>query len=430
MLKASFYTLGCRLNQAETALISSTFTDDGYEIVPFNQSADVCVINSCTVTEHADAKCRQLVRQVLKRNPQTYVAVVGCYSQTGTEELKKVEGIDLIIGTQEKLKVLKHIDEPSKTPQPKIVRDTVDRKSFTIDIRDPKIKTTRANIKIQDGCDFMCSFCVIPFARGRARSRAFWDIQREAIDLATQGFKELVITGVNIGTYQFEDKNFLDVTKMLLSIPGLERIRISSIEPTTIPYELLDIMADNEKLCPHLHIPLQSGCDKTLAAMKRKYTIKEYMEFIDAAYKKIPNIMLATDIIVGFPGETAEDFAQTCATFRDSPLTYVHVFSFSERDKTAAARLADKIDPKTKKQRSKELHMLSDQKKYKFYEQSLGQTVRLLIENQSHNGHWQGFSDNYIKIAVDIPGIKKNDLINVQLQEVLDDVVYATNGDF
>ncbi|WP_372370927.1 tRNA (N(6)-L-threonylcarbamoyladenosine(37)-C(2))-methylthiotransferase MtaB [Candidatus Uabimicrobium sp. HlEnr_7] len=430
MLKASFYTLGCRLNQAETALISSTFTDNGYEIVPFSKSADVCVINSCTVTEHADSKCRQLVRQVLKRNPETYVAVVGCYSQTSSEELKKVEGIDLIIGTQEKLKVLQHIDEPSKTPVPKIVRDTVDRKSFTIDIKNPKIKTTRANIKIQDGCDFMCSFCVIPFARGRARSRAFWDIQREAIDLASQGFKELVVTGVNIGTYQFEDKSFLDVIKMLLTIPGLERIRISSIEPTTIPLELLDIMADNEKLCSHLHIPLQSGCDKTLQAMRRKYTIKEYMDFIDLAYKKMPNVMLATDIIVGFPGETDEDFAQTCATFNNSPLTYVHVFSFSQRDKTAANRLPEKVTTEVKKQRSKKLHILSNDKKLKFYEQSLGQTVRLLLENKDHSGRWQGFSDNYIKIAVDIPGASKNDLINVQLKEVVNDVVYATQGEF
>lgn len=423
MLKASFYTLGCRLNQAETALISSTFTNDGYEVVPFNQSSDVCVINSCTVTENADSRCRQLVRQVLKRNPQTYVAVVGCYSQTGSDALRKIEGIDLIVGTQEKLNVLKYIDEPSKIPHAKVVKNIIDRKPFTIDIK-TQIKTTRANLKVQDGCDFMCSFCVIPRARGRARSRAFWDIEREAIELVALGFKELVITGVNIGTYEFEGKNFLDVIKMLLKIPDLKRLRISSIEPTTISTELLDIMADSEKLCSHLHMPLQSGCDKILSAMKRKYSLKEYMDFINLAHKKVPDIMLATDIIVGFPDESDIDFEETCRTFKNSPINYVHVFSFSEREGTAATRLENFVLPHVKKQRSKKLHQLSQEKKQQFYKEALGKKVRVLIEEKNRDGHWQGFSDNYIKVATNI-NAAKNDIVHVQLQELHKDFVYG-----
>ena len=254
-LKASFHTLGCRLNQAETALIANSFRKQGYDLVDFGQRSDVCVINSCTVTEQADSKCRQLVRQTLRKNPNTFVAVVGCYAQVGAEALSKIEGIDLIIGTQEKLRVLDYIDDVTKLPEPKLVRDRMTREPFTIATSNMPAPTTRANLKIQDGCDFMCSFCVIPFARGRARSRAFWDIQREAIQLIEAGHKELVLTGVNIGTYEFEGKTFLDAVNMLLTLPDLKRLRISSIEPTTIPEALFEVMADSTVLCSHLHIP-------------------------------------------------------------------------------------------------------------------------------------------------------------------------------
>ena len=422
-LKVSFYTLGCRLNQAETALIGNTFRQKGYELVEFGQSADVCVINSCTVTEQADSKCRQLVRQVLRKNPATFVAVVGCYAQIGSEALRQVEGIDLIVGTQDKLRVGDYIDDPIKLPTPQVIKNKMTKTPFTIATAGSAAPTTRANLKIQDGCDFMCSFCVIPFARGRARSRAFWDIQREAIQLVEAGHKEIVLTGVNIGTYQFEDKTFLDVVKMLLTIPALKRLRLSSIEPTTIPHELIDLMADSAVLCPHLHIPVQSGDDQILAAMKRLYTTEEYLQFVEYAAKRIPDILIGTDIMIGFPGESDTAFQASCALLKNSPLAYAHIFTFSERGGTAATKLQNKISPTVKKRRSAELHRLSEEKKHHFYTRFLGRQLRVLTEEQNELGHWQGFSDNYIKVAIRSENLSPNFLATVRLASVSGDTV-------
>lgn len=417
-LKASFHTLGCRLNQAETALISNRFRERGYEIVDFESASDVCVINSCTVTESADSKCRQLVRQALRRNPNTFVAVVGCYAQVGAEALKKIEGIDLIVGTPDKLRVLDFIDDPLKRPEPRIVHSRMSKEPFTIAASALPAPTTRANLKIQDGCDFMCSFCIIPFARGRARARAFWDIQREALQLLEAGHKELVLTGVNIGTYQFEDKNFLDVVKMLLAIPDLPRLRISSIEPTTIPLELIDVMADSKVLCPHLHIPVQSGDDGVLAAMKRLHTRREFEDFINLVHRRVPHAMIATDMMVGFPGETEKAFQASCDMLMNSPLAYAHVFTFSERNGTAAAKLRGKISPREKKARSTFLHELSERKKRGFYEKFLGQTLRVLTEEQNARGRWVGFSDNYVKVALPQNQSGPNQLMAVHIEKV------------
>jgi len=414
-LKASFYTLGCRLNQAETALIGNTFRRKGYELVEFGEPADVCVINSCTVTEQADSKCRQLVRQVLRKNPATFVAVVGCYAQIGSDALRQVNGIDLIVGTQDKLRVSDFIDDPVKLPEPLIVKNKMTKAPFTIAADGNAAPTTRANLKIQDGCDFMCSFCVIPFARGRARSRAFWDIYREAVQLVDAGHKEIVLTGVNIGTYQFEDKAFLDVVKMLLTIPELKRLRISSIEPTTIPHELIDLMADSEVLCPHLHIPVQSSDDHILSAMKRLYTTAEYLQFIEYAVKRVPDILIGTDIMIGFPDESDTAFQASCDLLQNSPLAYAHVFTFSERGGTAATKLKNKISPTIKKKRSTELHRISEEKKYNFYTRFLGRQLRVLTEEQNEHDHWVGFSDNYIKVAIPNGNLSANSLVKVRL---------------
>lgn len=415
-LKASFHTLGCRLNQAETALISNRFRAQGYDIVDDGAASDVCVINSCTVTEGADSKCRQLVRQVLRRNPNTFVAVVGCYAQIGAEALKQIEGIDLIVGTQDKLHVLDFIDEPLKLPEPRIVRSRMTKEPFTIASNDMPVPTTRANLKIQDGCDFMCSFCVIPFARGRARSRAFWDIQREALQLINAGHQELVLTGVNIGTYAFEEKTFLDVMKMLLTLPSLQRLRISSIEPTTIPFELIDLMADSEVLCPHLHIPAQSGDDGVLAAMKRLYTRKEFEAFIQHAQRRVPHALIATDLMIGFPNETEAAFEASCDLLMNSPLAYAHVFTFSERAGTAATKLPRKLSSQTKKQRSARLHELSEKKKKLFYEKFAGQTLRVLTEEQEGDGRWSGYADNYVKVILNDASLSHNQLVRARIR--------------
>ncbi len=422
-LKASFYTLGCRLNQAETALIGNSFRQKGYELVEFGQPADVCVINSCTVTEQADAKCRQLVRQVLRKNPETFVAVVGCYAQIGSEALRQVEGIDLIVGTEDKLRVGDFIDDPIKLPAPQVIKTKMTKAPFTIATAGGAAPTTRANLKIQDGCDFMCSFCVIPFARGRARSRAFWDIQREALRLIDAGHKEIVLTGVNIGTYQFENKTFLDVVKMLLAIPELKRLRLSSIEPTTIPPALIDLMAEAEALCPHLHIPVQSGDDHVLAAMKRLYTVAEYLQFIEYAVKRVPDILIGTDIMIGFPGESDAAFHASCELLKNSPLAYAHIFPFSARGGTAATKVKSKVSPASKKARSAELHRISEEKKQNFYARFLGRQVRVLTEEQNEFGQWIGFSDNYIKVATSSGKVTANSLITVRLVSVSKETV-------
>ncbi len=420
-LRASFYTFGCRLNQAETALISTTFRAADFEITDINKHADICVINSCTVTEQADARCRRLVRQVLRRNADTFIAVVGCYSQTAAESLKKIPGIDLIIGSQDKMKVLQYIDEPAKRPEPVVVLNKMSRKPFTIEATGTELPTTRANLKIQDGCNFMCSFCVVPFARGRARSRRFEDIQREAQRLSAAGYKEIVITGVNIGTYNFENKFFIDVVKMLLQIPALERLRISSIEPATLTSEVFELMAENDKLCPHLHLPLQSGSDAVLLAMKRHYNSSEFRSFIEDGAAKVPQIMLATDLIVGFPTETEDDFTQSCVIMQDSPLVYAHIFNYSDRKGTATAHIKGRVETKIKKERSRILHDISEQKKDAFYRRFVGKTLRVLTEEMDGAATWLGYSDNYVKVRIENgQKLQRNELVQVEINDVCD----------
>lgn len=425
-LRASFHTLGCRLNQAETALISNRFRARGYDIVAFGEDSDVCVINSCTVTEHADRKCRQLVNQVLRRNPETFVAVVGCYAQVGAETLQRIPGIDLIVGTQDKLSLVDLIEDPVKLPSPRIIRSRMTKQPFTIASAGLPAPSTRANLKIQDGCDFMCGFCIIPFARGRARSRAFWDIQREALDLVAAGHQELVLTGVNIGTYAFEGKTFLDVAKMLLTLPGLQRLRISSIEPTTIPDELIELMADSSVLCPHLHIPVQSGDDGVLAAMKRLYTRREFEAFIASVQRRIPHAMIATDLMVGFPGETPEAFRASCDLVEHSPLAYAHVFTFSERGGTAATKLGSKVSSRIKKERSQYLHALSERKKAEAYRRFIGKDMRVLTEEPGEDGHWQGFTDNYVKVKIANAALRENQLLTARITGVTSAPVLAS----
>lgn len=414
-LKASFHTLGCRLNQAETAMIARRFRERGYQIGNAEQAADILVINSCTVTEQADAKCRRLVRRVLRKRPHTFVAVVGCYAQTGSEALRNIAGVDLIVGTQDKMNVRELFEQaPFKVGAgcpPRIVRSRVGKEPFTIAGDASAGPLTRANLKVQDGCDFMCSFCVIPFARGRARSRAFEDIRREAFQLVAAGHKEIVLTGVNIGTYRFADKTFIDVVRMLASITGLVRLRISSIEPTTISEHLLDLMADSDVICPHLHIPVQSGDDDVLAAMKRGHRRREYERLLERATTRMPDILIGTDLMAGFPGESDAAFRASCDLLRESQLAYAHVFTFSERAGIAAQRLSGKTPAEVKKQRSSELHRLSETKKRGFYQRFIGRKLRVLLEESDGRGHGVGFSDNYLKVAVKQAGLRANTMV-------------------
>lgn len=413
--RASFYTLGCRLNQAETALISNSFRERGYKIVDYGEPTDVCVINTCTVTEQADAKCRQLVRQVLRRSPDAFVAVIGCYAQIGTKALQDIEGIDLIVGTEEKMQVCDFIDVPQKLPQPVVRKKKISSSAFTISSVGNYETATRANLKIQDGCDFMCTFCVIPFARGRSRSRAFRDIQREAIQLVERGHKELVLSGVNIGTYAYEGKTFLDVVKMLETVDGLERIRISSIEPTTISEALVYHMAESDKLCNHFHIPLQSGDDTVLKDMRRLYTLAEYEAFLEFVQKHIPEACFGTDVMVGFPGESEARFENTRRLLSELPLAYFHVFPFSERGGTPALKMAEKVDARVKKSRSATLRRLSARKRQDFYRRQVGKNVRVLMEERNEAGLFQGFTENYVKVGVETDIDLENQFVDVAL---------------
>jgi len=416
--RASFYTLGCRLNQAETAMISHSFARKGYEIVGFGEPSDVVVINTCTVTDQADSKCRQLVRQVLRRCPDATVAVVGCYAQMAADTLRRIEGIDLIVGTEEKMRVADLIDVPQKLPEPLVVTPRIRRQAFTISSVGNYEHATRANLKVQDGCDFMCSFCIIPFARGRGRSRAFWDIQREAMELVERGHKELVLSGVNIGTYEYDGKTLLDLIRMLETIDGLERIRISSIEPTTIPLELVEHMASSRKLCRHLHLPLQSGDDGILEAMRRKYTVREYVEFVEWALARVPDLCLGTDVMVGFPGEGEQEFEHTVRLLQELPFAYFHVFTFSERRGTPAEKMSHKVDVHTKRHRSEVLQRLSLRKRQEYATRHIGRTVRVLMEEPNEHGLFQGFTDNYLKVAAPTREDLSNRLVDVEVQDV------------
>lgn len=420
--RASLHTLGCRLNQSETAIIESRLRDAGYAIVPFGEPADLGIVNTCTVTNEADAKSRKLVRAFIRANPKAYTAVIGCYAQMGRDALAEIDGVDLIVGNQEKLNVLEYVSQ-GKNDRPLIVRDRIDRDDFTIAHNGYSDLTRRANLKVQDGCDFMCSFCIIPFARGRARSRDFGDLLDEAKALAGGGAKELVVTGVNIGTYQHEERTIVDVVDGLDRVDGVERIRISSIEPTTIPEALFDRMADaNHALLPYLHIPLQSGSNRILEAMNRRYTREEFLVFIALAEERVPGIGVGTDVLVGFPGETDEDFEDTCSALTDSPIAYAHVFKYSPRTGTASTRMEDPVPGTTINGRSAVVRRIGDGKRRIFQEKHLGTTAEVLFE-QRENSYWHGYSGNYVRVAVQSDCDLTNRIERVRLRSIQGDIV-------
>lgn len=400
MLKASFYTLGCRLNQYETKVIQDHLEQAGYEIVPFGEEADLGIINTCTVTREADAKCRNMIRKFIRKNPAGIMAVIGCYSQSGYKEIAAIPGVDVIIGNQDKMNVLNYIGT-KKNEIPVIVRERISREDFTMSFVGDLPFENRANLKIQDGCDFMCSFCIIPYVRGRARSREFDNLMEEAKTLVQRGVGEIVLTGVNLGTYDSKERDILALVDELNAIDGLQRLRISSIEPTTIPTELFDRMADpNHALLPYLHIPLQAGSDNILKQMKRRYDLPAFMEFIEQAHATVPDICIGTDIMVGFPGESREDFEDTCKTFLNGPLSYCHVFSYSEREGTPAARRTDQVPVRERNRRCNELRRLSAKKRFDFMSGHLGKTVKVLFE-KPREGRWPGYSENFIRVVVD-----------------------------
>ena len=412
--RVSLFTLGCRLNQAETALIADTFRSQGYTIVPFGAPAEVTVINTCSVTARADANCRNAIRRARKASPNAVIAAVGCYAQADTDAVGSVLGVDYVIGTDRKLKVAELIEMGRRPAAPRII---VDRKhtAETVDFKAVGYypDSTRANIKVQDGCDFGCAFCILPRVRGKARSRRMSDIISEAERLVERGHKEIVLAGVSIGSYALDDFRLFDVARNIERIDGVRRVRLSSIEPTTVDDNLLRWIADSEKACRHLHLPAQSGDDTILKRMRRVYSVDAYRRLIDRALASIPDLGLGTDLIVGFPGESEREFENTVRFIEQIPFSYLHVFSYSDRPRTIAARLTDKHSPQTIKHRSDLLHQLGAQKKRAFAERFIGRPVEILVERRDENGIWSGFTSQYVKVFFPSEKELNNQLVSV-----------------
>ncbi|MDY0095676.1 MAG: tRNA (N(6)-L-threonylcarbamoyladenosine(37)-C(2))-methylthiotransferase MtaB [Candidatus Vecturithrix sp.] len=431
LYSVSFYTLGCRLNQAETAILCDMFREKGYAIREFGQVTDVCVINTCSVTGHSEARCRNMIRSLLRRHPRTFLIVVGCYAQVGLEILRTIPGIDMIVGTENKFQLVTYLDDILaeqngdlhfvKRSEPLIFHShTISQKDFTMDSVGNFVKHTRANIKIQDGCNFFCSYCIVPYTRGRDRSRKYDDIRQEALQLVARGHQELVITGVNIGTYAYQGKGLLDVLRMLEDINGVRRIRITSIEPMTLPEGILDYLASSKKLCRFFHIPLQSGDNSILQSMNRRYTREEFSTCIRSFAEAIPEVNIGTDIIVGFPGEGEREFEHSRQLLEELPLNYAHVFSFSPRKGTQAATMPQQVHPETIKQRSQILRTLSGYKRRQFYATYVGKTVSVLFERQEESGLYTGYTDNYIKVGVRSEMPLSNSFRQVRIASVFD----------
>jgi len=422
-LSISFRALGCRLNHAEAASLEGGFAAAGFEVFGDDRPADICVINTCSVTNQAEAKCRSLIRGVLRRGPGTFIVVTGCYAQIGLEALKGMGGIDLIAGADQKMSLPDLLRKVAQGGLQKRViplvfhSGRISRAEFRIPSMGVFDHTTRPNIKIQDGCDFFCSFCIIPSTRGRSRSRVFEDVLLEAGIWAGRGHREIVLTGVNLGEYQSERKDLLSLIQALEEIEQLDRIRVSSIEPTTIPSRLIAHMAQSEKLCAYLHLPLQSGSDRVLSEMGRRYTRQDYVDFVQEALSSIPHLGLGTDVMVGFPGEDESAFEETLSLLESLPFSYLHVFPYSQRKGTRVTRKPlPPVHPAVIKARSKRLCDLSRNMRADFYQKAVGQRAQVLFETRNKAGLFCGLTENYIRVGVETDRNLSGTLLPVEIE--------------
>jgi len=414
--KVAFQTYGCKLNFAETSTISKSFIDKGYKVVDFKSEADVYVINSCTVTDNAEKRCKEAIRRSKRLNPDAKVALVGCYSQLRTKELESFHNVDFILGNKEKFKLIEHIenyDGNCFSSNEAILKDKEFSPAYSIDDR------TRTFLKVQDGCDYYCTFCAIPFARGRSRSGTIESTIKQAKEVVAQGQKEIILTGVNIGTFgKGRDETFFDLLLALENIEGLERIRISSIEPNLLTHEIIDHVAQSKKILPHFHIPLQSGSDEMLKLMKRKYKREVFEDRVKHIKEKMHLACIAADVIIGFPGETEEHFQDTYQFIDDLDLSYLHVFTYSDRPEAKASEMENKVSKADKKDRSKRLHELGEKKKRAFYKSNAGTEHMVLWEGSSKNGRMNGLTDNYIPISTAFNETKINTQEKLSLNQI------------
>lgn len=422
--KVAFYTLGCKLNFSETSTIARNFTDEGFERVDFSEEADMYVINTCSVTDNADKKFKTIVKKAQKINPDAFVAAVGCYAQLKPEELADVDGVDLVLGATEKFKITDYINDLTKNDHGQVHSCEIADADFYVGsyaIGD----RTRAFLKVQDGCDYKCTYCTIPLARGISRSDTLENVLKNAADISEQGIKEIVLTGVNIGDYgkgEFGNKKhehtFLDLVKALDDVDGIHRLRISSIEPNLLKNETIEFVAQSKTFVPHFHIPLQSGSDDLLKLMKRRYMTNLYRERVSKIREVIPNCCIGVDVIVGFPGETEEHFLETYHFLNDLDISYLHVFTYSERDNTPAATMNGVVPNKIRNKRSKMLRGLSVKKRRAFYESQLGNDLTVLFEGENKEGYIHGFTENYVKVKAPWNPALVNTLHKVQLTEI------------
>ena len=418
--KAAFYTLGCKLNFSETSTISRQLTDLGFSKAEFNEGADVFVINTCSVTENANRECRRIIRKAKKISPSSIVIVTGCYAQLKPEAISCIDGVDMVVGANEKFNIpslLKKFSSQTTEIHGCSINNLNYFSSYSLNDR------TRSFLKIQDGCDYPCTYCTIPLARGKSRSDTISNIVKNAEEIAKNGIKEIVLTGVNIGDFKQEEMRFIDLIKQLDQVNGIERYRISSIEPNLITDEIIDFVKDSKKFMPHFHIPLQSGSDNVLKMMKRRYNTKLYFEKIKKIQKAIPNVCIGADVIVGFPGETDLEFNKTLNFIKDLNISYLHVFSYSERENTKAILLDNKVDHQKKSERSKMLRILSSKLQRLFYKRFENTQQKALFEKDNKDGFVFGFTENYIKIKIPFDNNLVKNSTNVLLNEIDENLI-------
>jgi threonylcarbamoyladenosine tRNA methylthiotransferase MtaB len=425
--KVAFYTLGCKLNFSETSTIARNFNNEGFDRVDFSDKADIYVINTCSVTENADKRFKTIVRQAQKVNPNAFVAAIGCYAQLKPSELADVDGVDLVLGATEKFKITDYINDLSKNDFGEVHSCEIEEADFYVgsySIGD----RTRAFLKVQDGCDYKCTYCTIPLARGISRSDTMENVINNAKEISAQNIKEIVLTGVNIGDYgkgEFGNKRhehtFLDLVRSLDQVDGIERLRISSIEPNLLKNETIDLVASSRAFVPHFHIPLQSGSNTILKLMKRRYLRELYKDRVNVIKSKMPHACIGVDVIVGFPGETDEHFLETYEFLAALEISYLHVFTYSERDNTEAAEMKDVVSLKQRQKRSKMLRGLSAKKRRAFYESQLNTSRVVLFENENKSGFIQGFTENYVKVKTPWNPDLSNTIHDVKLLKIDED---------
>jgi threonylcarbamoyladenosine tRNA methylthiotransferase MtaB len=419
----AFYTLGCKLNFSETSTIGRNLAENGYQKVEFHQGADVYVINTCSVTDHADKKCRKIVKEALRHNPNAFVTIIGCYAQLKPQEIANIEGVDLVLGAAEKFNINAYLGDLKKKEIAEVkegkIKEVLDyHASYSIGDR------TRTFLKVQDGCDYFCSFCTIPLARGSSRSDSIANTVKQAEEVVAKGMKEIVLTGVNTGDFGAgTQENFFQLLQALDQVNGLERLRISSIEPNLLSDEIIEFAAQSKTIVPHFHIPLQSGSDELLKSMRRKYDTALYSSRVAKIKELMPHACIGVDVIIGYPGETDELFLETYNYLNQLDISYLHVFTYSERANTTANKLPGKVLLRTRNERSKMLHILSDKKRRFFYEQQLNNTFPVLWEAENDGNTMFGFTSNYVRVKTQYDPSLVNEIKEIELSEIDEDMV-------